>query len=234
MEKQLQTASTFADNCIGYDHLPPTKTKLDYFILRKIASKDMALDVLMIDGDVLYYAPSLAKNLGYRDSNGMHRIVPNDEKETHKVRTPGGVQTALFLKELGFFRVLFKTRSDVSEAVKDWVFDEVLPNFRATGQFTIHQDAKALGVKLDFTDDQWSWLALHPGMVDLVPFAIAGYGPREISHKLSYKTAATGVTAKKQIDRLKTLGFVPKDVVPRKKQLEARIQTAITKQAEAV
>jgi prophage antirepressor-like protein len=233
MENQLQTYNHLAANCIGFDSVPPVVRDADYLVLRKVGSMGMAIDIATVGDEVLYYAPSLAKNLGYQDARDMMRMIPDDERSPHKVRTAFGDKEASFLKEPGFYRVMFNSRSKLAEPLVNWVFHEVLPSIRKTGQYKIHQDAKALGITMDFTDDQWAWLALHPGMVDLIPYALAGYEPREISRKLNYKTASTGVTAKKQIDRLKSLGFVPKVVTPYKKQLETRIKSAMSKKLEA-
>ena len=47
---------------------------------------------------------------------------------------------------------------------------------------------------------------------------------------LGYNTP-TGITARKQIDKLKELGFLPQVIEPRLKQLERRIKTERCEQA---
>jgi hypothetical protein len=58
--------------------------------------------------------------------------------------------------------------------------------------------------------------------VDLLPLALGGYNSVEITRMLRYNTKS-GITARKQIDKLKELGFLPKVIEPRAKQLERRI-----------
>lgn len=61
-----------------------------------------------------------------------------DEKGVEKIYTPtkGGTQQITFISEPNLYRVIF--RSNKAEAVKfqNWVFDEVLPSIRKTGQYT--------------------------------------------------------------------------------------------------
>lgn len=60
-----------------------------------------------------------------------------DKKGVHKMYTltDGGNQEVTFISEPNLYRVIF--RSNKTEAVKfqNWVFDEVLPSIRKTGQY---------------------------------------------------------------------------------------------------
>ena len=183
----------------------------------------MSLDVAEIAGDPWFYAPSLARTLEYKDARDMLRGIPDDEKGPHSVRTRGGVQEAMLLTEPGFYRVVFRSQAELAEPFKRWVFREVLPSIRKTGQYKMHQEAKALGVSFDFTTAQWEWLKLRPWLVDLLPLAAAGYNSVEITRMLGYNTPK-GVTARKQIEKLKELGFLPQVIEPRVKRLERQIK----------
>ena len=97
----------------------------------------MSVQVAEIAGDLWFYAPSLATTLEYRDAPNMLRGVPDKEKGTHLVSTPGGVQDATFLNEPGFYRVVFRSRSALAEPFKEWVFHDVLPSIRRTGQYRV-------------------------------------------------------------------------------------------------
>lgn len=69
--------------------------------------------------------------------------------------TLGGVQQGNFLTEAGFYRVVLRSRSAVVEPFKKWVVSDVLPSIRKTGQYQVVQQAKRLGHRMDYTDDQW-------------------------------------------------------------------------------
>ena len=51
------------------------------------------------------------------------------------MHTPGGIQHANFLTESGFYRVVFRSRSECAEPFKRWVTREVLPSIRKTGRY---------------------------------------------------------------------------------------------------
>ncbi len=133
-----------------------------------------------------------------------------------------GTRDASFLNEPGFYRVVARSQSAVAEPFKCWVFYEVLPSIRKTGQYRMIQEAKSLGASFEYTADQWEWLKMRPGLVDVIPLALGGYNSVEITRMLKYNTKS-GITARKQIDKLKELGFLPLVIEPRAKQLERRI-----------
>ncbi len=125
------------------------------------------------------------------------------------------------LTEAGFYRVVLRSQSAVAEPMKKWVVSDVLPSIRKTGQYQIHRVADELKLKLAFTPAQWAWLRERPSFVDIIPLALAGYNGVEISRKLGYNTK--GITARKQIAKLKALGFLPQKIKPRAQQLEEQI-----------
>lgn len=201
--------------------------------LQTMTMGSMSLDMAMIGDEPWFYAPSLARTLEYATAVKMLRGVPDDEKGVHSVDTLGGVQDANFLTEPGFYRVLLRSRSAVVEPFKRWVIHEILPSIRKTGNYKMHEDARRMGVTFDFTEAQWEWLKLRPYMVDLLVLAAAGYNSVQITQRLNYNTKS-GITARKQIDKLKELGFLPKVIEPRAKQLERRIKAERAAAAVAI
>lgn len=201
----------------------PNISTQNVLTLQTMTMGSMSLDVVQIGDEPWFYAPSLARTLEYRDASNMLRMVKEDEKGAHSVSTLGGIQEAMFLTEPGFYRVVFRSRAECAEPFKRWVTREVLPCIRKTGQYKMHQEAQRLGITFNFTEAQWEWLKLRPYLVDLLPLAAAGYNSVEITRMLGYNTV-TGVTARKQIEKLKELGFLPRVIEPRVKQLERRIK----------
>ena len=193
----------------------------------------MSVQMVEILGEPWFYAPSLARTLEYKDARDMLRGVPEDEKAPHSVRSPGGVQEATLVNEPGFYRVVMRSRSVVAEPFKKWVFHEVLPSIRKTGQYRVVQEAKRLGHHMDFTDAQWEWLKERPDHVDLIPLALVGYNSVQITRMLGYNTPS-GITVRKQIEKLKELGFLPDVIEPRAKQLERRIKAELTDKRAAI
>lgn len=195
--------------------------------LTNMTMGEMSVEVVNINDDPWFYAPSLAKTLEYQDATNMLKGVLDDEKGLYSVQTLGGVQESNLLNESGFYRVVMRSRSAVAEPFRRWVFHDILPSIRKTGQYKVHQEAKKMGVTLDFTEAQWEWLRYRPQFVDLIPLALAGYDGTRISQMLDYKTKSNGITARKQIERLKELGFLPQVIEPRIKRLERQIKAEL-------
>lgn len=87
-------------------------------------------------GEIYFCLPDVSAILAIK--NGRDTIAKLDEKGVEKIYTPtkGGTQQITFISEPNLYRVIF--RSNKAEAVKfqNWVFDEVLPSIRKTGQYT--------------------------------------------------------------------------------------------------
>ena len=65
--------------------------------------------------------------------------------------TSGGVQNLTFINEPNLYRIIFKSRKAEARAFQDWVFNEVLPQIRKTGQYAVPKIDKSLSYvkKLD-------------------------------------------------------------------------------------
>ena len=58
--------------------------------------------------------------------------------------TKGGVQNLTFINEPNLYRIIFKSRKAEARAFQDWVFNEVLPQIRKTGQYAVPKIDKGL------------------------------------------------------------------------------------------
>lgn len=66
--------------------------------------------------------------------------LKDKRKGVSTIDTPGGKQTMLVVNEPGLYDVIFQSRKPEAEQFKDWVFEEVLPQIRRTGQFNAFAD----------------------------------------------------------------------------------------------
>lgn len=112
--------------------------------IERFTEGDFDIEVLPRDGSFIVLAPGLARGLAYKDARDMLRSVPDDEKGSALVRTPGGDQHVWHLTEPGFYRVVSqrKTARIGNDYVRDqvarfqrWVFHDVLPSLRTAGQY---------------------------------------------------------------------------------------------------
>jgi prophage antirepressor-like protein len=90
---------------------------------------------LMIDGEPWWIASDVSSVLGYRMASDATRMLDEDEKGTHQMRTPGGDQNITVVNESGLYSLILRSRLDTAKAFKRWVTREVLPAIRRTGSY---------------------------------------------------------------------------------------------------
>lgn len=86
-------------------------------------------------GEPWFVASDLAKILGYRDAANMTRRLDSDEKGTHSVSTPSGVQQMTVITEAGLYVAILGSKVDGAQRFKRWVTHDVLPAIRKTGMY---------------------------------------------------------------------------------------------------
>lgn len=98
-----------------------------------------------------WVAADVCKILGLNTSeavNGHKRNKPDgtvyydggldqDEKGMVILHTPGGEQEVLTVTEPGLYRLIFKSRKPVAKRFQRWVFHDVLPSIRQTGNYAV-------------------------------------------------------------------------------------------------
>jgi anti-repressor protein len=114
--------------------------------IERFANGEFAIEVIPEGDTFTVVASGLARALGQRDAVDLVRTIPADEKGYGVVRTPGGEQNVLVLKEPGFYRAIGQRQAarvrDLSvreqvERFQSWVFGDVLPQIRRTGRFEV-------------------------------------------------------------------------------------------------
>lgn len=170
--------------------------------LKRISWGPFDFDGLELDGELYFYAPSLARILGYSDAPDMLRGTPDDEVKKINVLISSGDSSgshkrgslANFLSEPGFYRLLYRTRSEHAKPYIQWISDGMPPVFSV--------DLSS------YSELQRDWLAESPTYLAVLPFALAGYSPAEIAPKIKdYEITSGQVYAR--ITKLKALGFLP-------------------------
>lgn len=86
------------------------------------------------NGKILFCGSDVAKALGY--------AIPSKAVNTHckgvskmEAPSPGGTQTMLFISEGDMYRLIIHSKLPSAEKFEKWVFDEILPSIRTTGQY---------------------------------------------------------------------------------------------------
>ena len=99
------------------------------------AFESAAVRTLDLNDEPWFVATDVAKILGYRDARDMARMLDDDEKGTHNLRTLGGEQELYIISESGLYACILKSRRPEAKAFRKWVTSEVLPAIRKNGGY---------------------------------------------------------------------------------------------------
>lgn len=91
--------------------------------------------IKMINGEPWFVLADVAEILGYRMASDAGRILDDDEKDTHPMRTPGGMQNVTIISEPGLYRLVMRSDKPEAKRFQKWVVSEVLPAIRRTGSY---------------------------------------------------------------------------------------------------
>ena len=80
-------------------------------------------------------ADDLAVVLEASSGKDIARYVDDDWKGALSQHTPGGTQSMIVIWEPGIYQLLAKSRKPQAKPFQKWLFEEVLPNIRKTGQY---------------------------------------------------------------------------------------------------
>jgi anti-repressor protein len=86
-------------------------------------------------GKPWWVAREVCAVLGFRMASDATRLLDDDEKGTHIVRTLGGMQKMIIINEPGLYSLILRSRKPEAKAFKRWVTHDVLPSIRKTGGY---------------------------------------------------------------------------------------------------
>lgn len=114
--------------------------------IEHFTNSEFAIELLQAGDSFIALAPGVARGLAFKDAHTMLRNIPDDEKGSALVRTPGGDQHVWHLKEPGLYRVIGQRqaarikneeiRAQV-ERFQRWIFHDVLPALRKHGRYEL-------------------------------------------------------------------------------------------------
>lgn len=125
------------------------------------------------DGNVLFNAGDVAGSLGYNDINKAvtHHVDAEDVVGVETVDAMGRKQVANHVNEPGLYALVFGSHKPEAKRFKRWVFSEVLPSIRTTGEYVDHElkaklaEAQSRAFKLD-RENMEMRIALSAGGAD--------------------------------------------------------------------
>ena len=94
-------------------------------------------EIRFVDGKPV--ANDVAMVLGYADpaKTVSTKVSPKNRTVAKTVTVDGKRREVTVLEEAGIYQLIFGSKLPSAEAFQDWVFEEVLPSIRKTGQYAI-------------------------------------------------------------------------------------------------
>jgi len=89
------------------------------------------------DGEPWFVLRDICAALGIEKPENVAGRIPDDEKGTRQVGTPGGAQNMVTVSEAGLYRVILRSDKPNTEPFRRWVTHEVLPAIRKTGSYSL-------------------------------------------------------------------------------------------------
>lgn len=112
--------------------------------VQTFSNEEFEIEMEVRGDSFIVYAPGLARALGHRESYDLTKSIPDGEKGSGLVRTPGGDQQVWYLTEPGFYRAIGQRQAARirNEAAREqvvrfqnWIYHEVLPSLRKRGYY---------------------------------------------------------------------------------------------------
>lgn len=105
---------------------------------------------LVIGDEPYFVASDIARHLGYRMASDMTRRIDNEDKGTHSVSTPSGIQNMSVINESGLYTAIIGSKLPSAKKFKRWVTSEVLPSIRKHGAYMTEQTIEKALTSPDF------------------------------------------------------------------------------------
>lgn len=93
------------------------------------------------DGGIWFVAADVADVLEFRMASDMTRMLDDDERGTHLVRTADGMRHMAVINEPGLYAILNKSNKETVKPFQKWVNHEVLPAIRKTGHYAARKQS---------------------------------------------------------------------------------------------
>lgn len=91
--------------------------------------------IIDIDGNPLFCGKDVCEILGYANASDAIKQHCKGVAKRYPLQTAGGIQEVRFLTEPDLYRLITGSQLPAAQAFEAWIFEEVLPAIRKTGQY---------------------------------------------------------------------------------------------------
>jgi len=103
----------------------------------------------MVNNEPWWVLRDVCGAIGYKWAGDAVDLIEEEDLEKIQTLTSGGYQNMVFVNEPGLYQLLARTRIESAKVFQRWLFKEVLPQIRKTGQYT---NAPAQAAQVDPLD----------------------------------------------------------------------------------
>lgn len=118
--------------------------------LARFIYDDRPVRVVTIDGEPWFVGADVARVLGIAAASGITRMVDDEDKGSHEVETPGGLQSVTIVNESGLYTALMRSNNPAAKPFRRWITTEVLPSIRRHGGYLTPEATEAALTDPDF------------------------------------------------------------------------------------
>lgn len=103
---------------------------------------DTLVRTVQLENNTWFIGKDVAAALDYPKAWNLTQSLDSDETASCVIPTPGGNQEMLIINEPGLYHAIFMSRKEAAKEFRRWVTNEVLPQIRKTGTYTITLDTE--------------------------------------------------------------------------------------------
>jgi anti-repressor protein len=92
---------------------------------------------VLIDGEPWWVAKDICEILEYKDITNAIKLHCKGVAKYHPLQTTGGMQNIRIINEPDLYRIIARSNLPEAEKFEKWIFEEILPSIRKTGQYKI-------------------------------------------------------------------------------------------------
>jgi prophage antirepressor-like protein len=116
-------------------------------IISKTFKENSKIRIILIHGKEWFVAKDVAKILDYKDTDQAIRQHCKKAQSFETVNLTGAnfsskARTIKIIPESDVWRLIIKSRLPEAEKIEEWIFEEVLPQIRKTGSYSIEKKAE--------------------------------------------------------------------------------------------
>ncbi len=111
------------------------------------AFEGQQLRIKIIKGKEWFCVTDVGRMLGLKDPQRRTKNLPQKGVRLEPTLTKGGKQETLFVNESCLYRLIFQSKKDSAVKFQDWIFEEVIPSIRKTGEYKIPKNLKKLSTE---------------------------------------------------------------------------------------